>query len=130
MEVAIKKILRYVLRILCPPCAAVVVVLDGRLDALGPADTENALVIHVDMLIVPKVVIDASVTLIRVLHVNLLDLLCNLLVLQRSGALFTRSPTKIGGSGNVQQLTGGFNRIVLLCMAFLYSSVQMRLPHL
>ena len=123
MEVAAKNILSYILRILCPPRAAVVTVLDGGLDALGPADTENALVIHVNMFIVPKVVIDAAVAFIRVLHVDLLDLLCDLLVLQRSGTQFTRDPTKTGSSGNVQQLTGCLNRVVLLCMAFLYSSV-------
>jgi hypothetical protein len=82
------------------------------------------------MLIVPKVVIDASVTLIRVLHVNLLDLLRNLLVLHSSGTLFTRSPSKIGSSGNMQQFAGCLNGIAFLCMAFLNGSVQMRLPHL
>ena len=43
MEAAVKKILRYVLRILCMPCAAVIVVLDGGLDAFDPADAKNAL---------------------------------------------------------------------------------------
>ena len=100
-----------------------VVVLDGGLDALGPADAENALVIHVNMVIVPKVVIDAPVTLIRVLHVNLLDLLRYLLVLHSSGTLFPRCPAKVGSSGNVQQFTGCLNRIVLLCLAFLHGSV-------
>ena len=52
MEVAVKKILGNILWILCPPGAAVVVVLNGRLDAFGPADAKNTLVVHVNMLIV------------------------------------------------------------------------------
>jgi hypothetical protein len=53
MEVAVKKILRYILRILCPPRAAVVIVLDGGLDAFDPTEAKNALVVHMDMLVVP-----------------------------------------------------------------------------
>ena len=49
MEVSVKEILGYILRILCPPRTAVVVVIDGGLDALGPADAKNALVIHMDI---------------------------------------------------------------------------------
>ena len=75
MEVAVKEVFSNILRILCPPCTAMVIVLDGGLDASGPADAKNALVVHMDMLIVPKVVIDAAVTLIRAIHVDLLDLL-------------------------------------------------------
>ena len=52
MEVAVKEVFSYILRILCSPCAAVVVVLDGGLDAFGPTDAENALVVNVDVLIV------------------------------------------------------------------------------
>ena len=37
-------ILGCILRILCPPCAAVVIVLDGGLDAFDTADAKNALV--------------------------------------------------------------------------------------
>ena len=112
MEVAIKEMFSYILRILCSSRAAVVIVLDGGLDALGPADAKNALVVHMNMLIVPKVVIDAAVALIRTLHVDLLDPLCQLFVLHSPGALLPGRPAKVCGSGNMQQLTGCLNRIV------------------
>ena len=86
MEVAIKKILGYILRILRPPRTAVVAVLDGGLDALSPADAENALIIYMDMLIMPKVVVDSSVAFIRVFHMDLLDLLRKFLILHSPGA--------------------------------------------
>ena len=130
MEVAIKEIFSYILRILCLPCAAAVTVLNSGFDAFGPADTEDALVIYMDMLVVPKVVIDASVAFIRVLHMDLLDLLCYLLVLYGSGALFPGCPAKVSRSGNVQQLTGDLNRIVLFSMAFLDGSIQVSLSYL
>ena len=130
MEVSVKEVFGYVLWILCPSCAAVVIVLDGGLDALSLANAENALVVHMNMFVVTQVVVDTPVAFIRTLHVDLLDLLRKLLVLHSSGTLFPGSPTETGGSGNVQQFTGCLNRIVLLCMAFLYSSVQMSLSHL
>lgn len=130
VEVSVKKILSYILWVLCPSCAAVVIVLDGGLDALSPADAENALVVHMNMFVVTQVVVDTSVAFIRALHVDLLDLLRKLLILRIPGTQFPGCPTKIGGAGNVKQFTGCLNRIVLLCMAFPYSSVQMRLPHL
>ena len=130
MKIAVKKILGYILWIFCMPRAAVVVVLDGGFDALSPADAKNSFVVYMNMLVVLQIVIDATVALVRVLHVDLLDLLRNLLVLHGPGAPFTGCPTKIGRSGNMQELTGCLNRIVFLCMAFLYSSVQVRLPYL
>ena len=107
-----------------------VVILDGGLDALGPADSQNSLVVHMYMLIVPEIVINATVAFIRVFHVDLLYFLGKFLVLYSSCTPFPRRPAKVGCSGNMEQLTGGFNRIVFLCMAFLNGSVQMRLPHL
>ena len=130
MEVAVKKIFSNILRILCPPCTAMVIVLDGGLDALGPTDAKNALVVHMNVMIMAEIVIDAAVALIRALHVDLLDLLRKLLVLHSPGALFPGRPAKVGGSRNVQQLTGRLNRIAFLCMAFLNSAIQMGLPYL
>ena len=49
MKVAIKEIFSYILRILCAPCTAVFIVLDGGLDTLDPADAKNALVVHINM---------------------------------------------------------------------------------
>ena len=130
MEVAVKKVFSYILRILCLPRATVIIVLDGGLNAFDPADAENALVVYMDMFVVSQVIIDAAITLIRALYVNLLDLLRDLLVLHRSGTLFPGRPTKVGSSGNVQQLAGRLNRIAFLCLALLNGSVQTSLLHL
>lgn len=51
-----------------------------------------------DVLIVPKIVIDAPVTLVRTLHVNLLNYLRYLLVLLGPGTLLTGRPTVVGRS--------------------------------
>ena len=115
----------YILWIFCLSCAAVVVVFNGGLDAFSPADAKDALVVHMDMFIVPKVVIDAAIALIRAFHVDLLDLLSNLLVLHDPCTLLPGRPAKVSSSGNVQYLTGCLNRIAFLCIAFLDGSVQM-----
>ena len=91
------------LRIICLPCASVVIVLDGGLDAYGPADAENSLIIHMDMFIMPQIIVDAPVTLIRTLHVDLFDLFRYLFILYRSGALCPGCPPMVGGSRNMQQ---------------------------
>ena len=123
IELAVKEVFGYIQRILCLPRKAVVAVLDGGLDASGSANTENSFVVYMDVFIVTQVVVDASIAFVWALHVDLLHLLRDLLVLHDPGTQLPRSPTKVGGSGNVQQFTGCLNRIVLLCLAFLHGSV-------
>lgn len=101
MEVSVKDIFGYVLWILCPYCAAVVIVLDGGLDALSPADAENALVVHMNMFVVTQVVIDAAVTFIRAFHIDLLNFLRKLLVLYCSDASFPGCPTMVSCPRNM-----------------------------
>ena len=100
MKFAVKIILCNILRIFSLSCAAVVIVLDGRFDSFNSANTKNALVVHIDMFVVPKVVIDATIALIRVFHMNLLDPFPNLLILHSPGTLFPGCPAKISGTGN------------------------------
>lgn len=97
-EFPIKKIFGYKLWILRFPGAAMVIILNGGLNVLDAADAQNALVVYMDVLIVSKIVIDAPVSLVRTLHVNLFDLLCYLLVLQGSGTLLTGHPSVVGRS--------------------------------
>lgn len=98
MEIEVKKIFGHILRVLRLLRTAVVIVFNGGLDASCPEDAENVFVIHIDMFVVPKVIVDPSVALIRVLHVDLLDLLGNLLVFHSPGALFPGGPTKVSGT--------------------------------
>ena len=127
---AIQKILGYVLGSLRLSCAATVVILDGGLDTFCSTDSENAFVVHMDMLVVPEVIVDAAVALVWTLHMNLLDFLRYLLILQCSGALLTRRPTVIGRSRNMQYLAGFFDRSRFLYMALLNGSVKMSLSYL
>ena len=82
MEIPVEEVLSHILGILCLPCAAVIVVFNRGLNASGAANTQNALVIDMNMLVVPKVIIDAAVTLVRTRHVNPLYLLRQLFILQ------------------------------------------------
>ena len=95
VKATVKKVFGYVLRILRLTSAAVVAVLDGGFDALDAADTKDTLIIYMDMLVMPKVIIDTAVTLVRALHVDLLDLLCYLLVFQCSDTLIAGCPTVV-----------------------------------
>ena len=103
-EFAVKKILGHILRVLRLACAPVVVVLYGGLDAFAPADSENALVVHMDVLIVPEIVVDAAITLVRALHVDLFYFLCYLLVFQCPGTLLAGCPAVVARPRNTQQL--------------------------
>ena len=98
IEFTVKKILGYILRVLCPPGTAVVVVLDGGLDVSGATDSENAFVAHMDVLIVSEIIIDAAVALFWTFQVDPFDLLCNLFILQCPGAPLTGCPTVVGCS--------------------------------
>lgn len=95
VKVTVKKVFGYVLRILRLTSAAVATILDGRFDAPDTADAKDTFVIYVNMFVMPKVIIDAAVTLVRALHVDLLDLLGNLLVFQCSDALPAGCPTMV-----------------------------------
>ena len=92
VELAVEQILRDVLRILRPPGAAVVAVLDGGLDAPGAADAQNALVIDVDIVIVAQLVVDTPITLVRAFHVDPLHFFGEYLVLCRSSADLSADP--------------------------------------
>ena len=74
-ELTIQQIFSQILRILGPPGTSVIAVFDGRFDASGPADAKDALVVDQDSVIMPQLVIDPAVALIRAVHVDLLHLL-------------------------------------------------------
>lgn len=130
MKLPIQKIFRKVLRVLRLPRAAVAGVLDGRFDAAMPADAQHTLIVHADTLVMPQVVIDAAVALVRAIHVNLLDFCSNPLILGGSWAELTGGPFVISTAGHFKQLARNFYRIVDFDMAFLDSRINMALPYL
>ena len=67
-------------------------VLDGRLDPFGAANAENTLVVHMNVMVMPQIVIDATVAFIWAVHVDLLDLLGKLHVLCGSGTQLAGRP--------------------------------------
>lgn len=76
IELAVQKVLRYILWVPGLPGAAVTGVLDRRFDTPGPADTQHSLIVDMDTLIMAQIVIDPAVALIRAFRVNMLYLLC------------------------------------------------------
>ena len=130
MKIPVQQILGYKLRILRLSRAAVVIILDGRLNAFGTANSENTLVVHMNVMVMAEIVIDAAITLVRAFHVYLLHFRRNLLVFLCPGALLAGCPTMVGCSGNVQQLTGFLNWSTFLGMTFLNGSIQVGLPYL
>ena len=76
-----------------------------------------------NVMVMAEIVIDATIAFVWAFHVNLLDLRRNPLVLLNPGTLPAGYPTMVGGSRNMQQLTGLFNRSTFLGMTFLNGSI-------
>lgn len=98
MELTVKEVFGYILRILRLPRAAVVVVLNGGFDTFGTADTENAFVVDMNVFVVPKIIIDAAVALVRTVHVDLLNLLRDPLIFHCPDTLLSAGPTVVSRS--------------------------------
>ena len=64
MELAVQQVFGKILRILGPSGAVVVAVFDGGLDAPGPADAKDALIINMDSVVMPQLIIDPAVALV------------------------------------------------------------------
>ena len=86
IELTIEQILGDILRILSLPGATVVAVLDGGLDALGAADSQDTFVVHMNAVVVPQFVIEAPVAFVRTFHMDLFHFSGYLCVLYRPGA--------------------------------------------
>ena len=84
------------------PRADVAALLDGGLNALGAADTQNAFVIDMYIVVMPQFVIDAPVALVRALRVNLLDLFRKRRVLYSTGTQFAGCPLIVCRARNTQ----------------------------
>jgi hypothetical protein len=96
MELSGKQIFSNVLRVPGMPCAAVATVLDGGLDALGPAYPKDSLVVHVDAVVVAQIVVYAAVAFVRTLGMYFLNFLSYILVFPNPAALLPSFPLVIG----------------------------------
>ena len=79
-KLTVQQVFGQILRILGPSGAAVIAVFDGRLDASGPADAKDALVVDQDSIVMPQFVVDTTVAFIRTFKVNLFYLFRDLLI--------------------------------------------------
>ena len=75
MELAVYKVFSSILGILCPPGAAMIIVFHRGTYIFAPADTQYPLVINMDTMVVAKIVIEPSISLIRAFCMDILDLI-------------------------------------------------------
>ena len=74
VELAIQQIFSKILGSFCPSGAATVFVLYSGADIFDPADAQHPLIIDIDAVIMTEIVIQSSVTFIRVFQMNLFNL--------------------------------------------------------
>ena len=102
IKLPVQKVFGKILRVLCSPRAAMVVVLDRGTDISGPADAEHSLVIDMNATVMAQVVIEPPVALVRALRVNLLDLFRKRCVLYSTGTQFAGCPLIVCRARNTQ----------------------------
>jgi len=128
VELAVQKVFCCILWILRLPGTAVAGILDGRFDILGPADSQHSLVIDMYVLIMVQLVVDPAVAHIRVLCVDLLDFLCQRLILCCPAAEFAGGPLVVSGTGDMEQLAAQLYGTAIFLVAFFDRAVKMLLP--
>ena len=102
IKLPVQKVFGKILRVLRPPRATVAAVLDGGLNAFGAADTQNAFVIDIYIVVMAQFVVDAPVALVRALRVNLLDFFRKRRVLYSTGTQFAGCPLIVCRARNTQ----------------------------
>ena len=117
------------LRVSSMACASMVRMLNRRLDALCPANPQNALVIGTDAMIAFQIVTNAAVALVGRFLVNLLNDLCDLFIFSGAIADAPGCPPVIGCSGNMKNPACSFNRVSKLCVTLTNRCIQLLLPY-
>ena len=107
-ELAVKKILGYVLGVPGLPGTAMAAVLDGGSDIPGPANTQHPLIIDVNAIVVAKIVIESPIALIWTFFMDLLDFVSQLLIFLRPAAQLSRILFVIGRTGHMKPFAGHF----------------------
>ena len=102
MEFTVEQVPCYILRILGSPCTSMVTILDGGLYALGSANPENPLVVHMDAVVMSEIVIYAAVTFVRAVSMDFFYLFGNGCILLLSLARIPRCPFVVGRPRHAQ----------------------------
>ena len=129
IELAVQKVLSNMLGILGPPGTATPIVFHSGPNIPGPADTQHSFIIDMDTIVVTQIVIESSVALIWAFLVDLLDPVCQTLVLYSSAARFSQGPFMVGRTGHMEQSASRFNGIPLLLVAFFDCHINMALSY-
>ena len=79
--------------------------------------------------IMTQVIIEPAITFVRTLGVDLLNLICQLLILHSSAAALARDPFVVGRTGHMEQFAGRLNGKTLLLMTSLDRLISTPLPH-
>ena len=130
VKLTVQTVLSNVLRVFGLSGASVVAVLNCGFYILCPANSQNPLVVDMDTVIMPQIVVDPAISLVRAFHVDLLHCFCTLFILCGSYTQLPGIPLVVSRTGNVQQCTSFFNGIVPLCVTFPDSSIKMTLSYL
>ena len=93
--VSVEQILGNILRILCPPGAAMIAVFNRGLDISRTANTQNTLVVDMDAVVMTELIVDAPIAFIRAFHMDLFHLLSDALIRGGSAAQLAGRPLMI-----------------------------------
>ena len=62
---------------------------------LAKTNSQNPFIVNMNAVVVAKIIVDATIPLVRALHINLLNFLCNLLIFYGPGAFVAGQPPVI-----------------------------------
>ena len=130
MKISIQHIFSNMLRILGVSGTAVVLVLNSGFNAFDTTDTQHALVIDMNSMVVLQIIPNTPVALVGAFGVDGFDFVRKLVVLCRSLAGFARCPTVIGGSRYAQYPANAANRVMVFFLTLLNRPVFPKLLYL
>ena len=106
-----------------------VAVFHGRSYISGTADAQHPLGIHIDTVIVAKIIVEPSVPFIRALLVDLFNLVSQTFIFFSSAAQLPRNPFVVGGASHMEQSADRFNGKTLFLMALFNGYVNMTMSY-
>lgn len=92
-------------------CTSMIRVLNRRLNALRPANSQNTLFIDIYVMIACQLITNTAVALVGRFFVNLLNDLCYLFICSGAIADVTGCPPVIGCSGDMKDPACSLNRV-------------------
>lgn len=105
-------------------------ILDRGLNIPHTADAQDPFVVDMDVLVMPQIVVDPAVALVRAFHMNLFNFLSKLLILGHSVVGVAGSPLVVERTGHMELFAFCLHRIPRFTVAFLDSAVDATLPYL